>query len=189
MSVFFTSDTHFGAERTLKLSRRPFENTDEMDKVLIENWNKKVGVDDFVYHLGDFGTKTIISKLNGKVIIILGNYEEQEKQDNFDGNFEKYKEYLISLGFYDVIEKNIVIDINNEKVFLTHKPLDCKKNMFNLFGHIHAQQKVKKFGIDVGTDGNHFYPYSADDISFWRNSVDFHLKGKNVFCDINDLKD
>ena len=37
---FATSDTHFGAERTLELSRRPFRNVGEMDLTLISNWNK-----------------------------------------------------------------------------------------------------------------------------------------------------
>lgn len=57
MKFFFTSDTHFGEQRTLELSRRPFQNTAEMDKTIIDNWNKKVGKDDVVYHLGDFGDK------------------------------------------------------------------------------------------------------------------------------------
>ncbi|HAJ77733.1 MAG TPA: hypothetical protein DCO89_01515 [Clostridiales bacterium] len=188
MSIFFTSDTHFGAQRTLELSRRPFQNTAEMDKTIIKNWNKKVGKDDVVYHLGDFGDKTNIAKLNGNVILILGNYEEKEIENDFSGDFETFKQYLKSLGFYDVIEKNIIIELNDEKIFLTHKPLDCKKDMFNLFGHIHGAQKQKKFGLDVGTDGNFFTPYSVEDILFWKNAIEIHKKGKSVFCDIEDLQ-
>ena len=41
--IWFTSDTHFSSERTLELSKRPFRSVEEMDKILIENWNSVVG--------------------------------------------------------------------------------------------------------------------------------------------------
>ena len=53
--IWFTSDTHFSSERTLELSKRPFKSVEEMDKILIENWNSVVGQNDTVYHIGDFG--------------------------------------------------------------------------------------------------------------------------------------
>lgn len=55
MNKFFTSDTHFGSERTLKFSRRPFKTTQEMDETFINNWNDLIKPEDIVYHLGDFG--------------------------------------------------------------------------------------------------------------------------------------
>ena len=188
MSIFFTSDTHFGAERTFELSRRPFKNIKQMDRYIIKNWNKTIKNNDVVYHLGDFGNKQIIKKLNGNVILIFGNYEEKEIRNNFNNNFQKYKDYLKKLGFYDVIRHDLTITIQNKQYYLTHKPIDCKKDMFNLFGHIHGKQSLKRFGIDVGVDANFFYPFSVDDILFWKNSVKIHLSGKNVFCDIDDLK-
>ena len=45
MSYFFTSDQHFGSERTLELSKRPFKSTDEMDQVIIDRFNSKVKKD------------------------------------------------------------------------------------------------------------------------------------------------
>ena len=186
--LLFTSDTHFGMERTLKLSRRPFKSVKQMDKVLIKNWNKKVAKGDTVYHLGDFGNKNIVKKLHGKVILILGNYEERELKEQYNNNFDAYKSYLIDLGFYDVIRHDLTLTFNDEQYYLTHKPLDCKSNMFNLFGHIHGQQKVKEFGYDVGVDANFFYPCTLDDVFFWQNSVKIHLKGKSVFCNLNDIK-
>ena len=41
-NIWFTSDTHFGAKRTLELSRRPFNTVREMDLEMISNWNKRV---------------------------------------------------------------------------------------------------------------------------------------------------
>ena len=115
MSIFFTADTHFGAERSLKLSLRPFETVKEMDNVLIDNWNKKVKASDIVYHLGDFGAYDTIKKLNGKIVLILGNYELKEMRDNFENNFNLYRSYLIGLRFVDVIENSLEVDLLGQK--------------------------------------------------------------------------
>ena len=43
---YYTSDLHFGHRNVLKFDNRPFANVDEMDLVLIENWNNRVQPDD-----------------------------------------------------------------------------------------------------------------------------------------------
>ena len=63
--IYFTSDTHFGSQRTLELSKRPFANVGEMDFALMTNWNKTVSQEDVVYHLGDFGNYNMAQYLNG----------------------------------------------------------------------------------------------------------------------------
>lgn len=55
MKTFFVADTHFGDDNIRRYENRPFETTEEMDTVLIENWNSAVTVNDEVYVLGDFG--------------------------------------------------------------------------------------------------------------------------------------
>ena len=52
--VFFTSDTHFYHANIINFCKRPFANVETMNEALIENWNAVVGVDDIVFHLGDF---------------------------------------------------------------------------------------------------------------------------------------
>ncbi len=47
MKTYFTSDTHFGSDRTLKFSCRPYSNVKEMDQSIIDNWNQLVKSDDF----------------------------------------------------------------------------------------------------------------------------------------------
>jgi len=37
--VFFTSDTHFNHANIINYCQRPFKNTDEMNDVIITNWN------------------------------------------------------------------------------------------------------------------------------------------------------
>lgn len=52
--VYFTSDTHFYHSNIIGFCKRPFKNVEDMNETLIENWNRVVGQDDIVFHLGDF---------------------------------------------------------------------------------------------------------------------------------------
>ena len=61
--VFFTSDTHFYHANIINFCKRPFANVETMNEALIENWNAVVGVDDIVFHLGDFFV--LVAQLNG----------------------------------------------------------------------------------------------------------------------------
>ncbi len=53
VTLFFTSDTHFGHGGALGLYRRPFASAAAMNEALIERWNATVGPGDEVWHLGD----------------------------------------------------------------------------------------------------------------------------------------
>ena len=76
MTTFFTADTHFGHKNVIRYCNRPFASATEMDERLIENWNKIVGPDDLIYHLGDFTllgedlAAGYFQRLNGKIHII-----------------------------------------------------------------------------------------------------------------------
>ena len=191
MNYFFTSDQHFGSERTLELSKRPFKSTDEMNQVIINRFNSKVTNDDIVIHLGDFGDFNKVKELNGKYhYLIMGNYEQKEMEEKFNNNFEEYSKYIESFGFsylqpfygmtldfsdilgYDV-GSPFVVDLH-------HCPEDCERYEFNLFGHIHGRQLVKRYGLDVGVDGHHFYPVSIKDVEFYKTAIEKYYDD-NVF--------
>ena len=86
--VFFTSDTHFGHKNIIKYCNRPFSDIDEMNKVLINNWNKVVSEGDIVFHLGDFAFggfplwESIRSRLNGSIYLIRGNHDFKQNLQN-----------------------------------------------------------------------------------------------------------
>ena len=166
--IFFTSDTHFGSARAMTLSRRPFVSTKEMDAALVLNWNNKVASDDVVYHLGDFGNLDILPYLHGKIHLILGNYETDAIRENpaVSAKLEKC--------FASVLPHTILTLKDNMPVYLTHKPSECKKDMFNLFGHIHGLRKVSTNGLNVGVDANHFAPLSEDDVLFFKDAIINH---------------
>ncbi len=54
---YYIADTHFGHNNILRLSNRPFNTIEEMDRTIIVNWNSRVTDRDDVYILGDFSYK------------------------------------------------------------------------------------------------------------------------------------
>ena len=71
--IYFTADMHFGHRAIITMQNRPFESVEEMDKVLLQNYNAVVQKDDTVYILGDIchhmkieDADNLIKKLNGK---------------------------------------------------------------------------------------------------------------------------
>lgn len=180
MKTFFTADTHFGQERTRLLSCRPFDSVEEMDETIIKNWNNTVSPEDEVYHLGDFGDYSKSKELNGKIHLIFGNYELKEKKDNFNNSFEEFLNYLNNFKFDCIYSSSGEIFINNEDVHMTHEPGNCKKDKFNLFGHVHQLCMVKKYGLNVGVDCHFFKPIDTDTVLFYKNAIQNHYDF-NVF--------
>lgn len=174
--IFFTSDLHFGGEETIVSDLRPFKNAKEFAKQAIKNINKLTQKEDVLYVIGDFidchsETKrscldwlSYVKKIKSKVVLILGNNEKRMIKYFFENDTNKFKDYCLSLGFYDVKE-NDYIKIESTEFYLTHKPKDCKVGMLNLFGHSHKGMGIyKSFGFNIGCDLNNYRPYSELDI-------------------------
>ena len=167
-----------------------------MNWKIIENWNNVIHPNDTVYHLGDFWELWPIQYLNGKIILIKGNYEFDEINKNIE-----YKNELNSL--FDKVYDGPIIDYfeNNTKI-LCHEPLNGLK-LYNklkyennliyknirtiLFGHIHGRQKIKNFGIDVGLDANNYYPISEKDVEFYIRAIKQEKYDLQVFCNKNSI--
>jgi calcineurin-like phosphoesterase family protein len=182
--IYFTADTHFGNQRTLEFSKRPFKNVDEMDQVIRDRWKNIVRPEDIVYHLGDFGDYENIRLLTGRTTLVMGNYEENDLHKNFDGDFHRYEAYLQLLGFTKVMPSKVWV-LNNllgtgEPVNMTHCPKDNVKGIFNLFGHVHKLCMIKKYGLNVGTDCHNFTPIDIDTVLFYKNAIENHYDD-NVF--------
>ena len=186
-TYFFTSDTHFSAQRTLALSARPFRNVEDMDLHLISNWNKTVTMNDVVFHLGDFGNQNVIRQLNFKrMYFIMGNYERRNKNVEI---LEQDERVLVLRNK----SKHFFQDPQTFEIYnLVHEP---NKNLqlfdeisentddFYLYGHIHRLQMVKRNGINVGIDCNRFTPMSFDEVRFLKNGIINHFD-ENVFSEI-----
>ncbi len=73
------ADTHIDHDNIRRLSNRPFNTVEEMDKTIISNWNSRVTDNDDVYILGDFSYKSkapivYLKQLNGRKYLIVGNH-------------------------------------------------------------------------------------------------------------------
>ena len=93
---FFTSDTHFSHKNILSFGIRPFSTLEEMEEVLINNWNRKVRPGDIVYHLGDFflgkdpeKACQILDRLNGQKFLIKGNHDYPKVLSGYEHKFVK----------------------------------------------------------------------------------------------------
>ncbi len=187
---YFTSDTHFSDDYTLTVDMRPFKNTKQYDNYIIKTWNNQTTKNDLIYVVGDFldcdgkgydswhQSIMYVKKLKAQVILILGNNEERIIRHYFNNSFKDFREYCLSIGFKDVC-KNATIEINNQQFYLTHKPINCKRNMLNLYGHIHRAGGIySPLGFNINCDMNHYRLYSEDDI--------LHLLNlKNKYWDID----
>lgn len=127
--IFFISDTHFGHEKIIEFEaeKRPFKDISEHDAALVENWNKVVGKNDIVYHLGDvvFGRDRNfhqLLQLNGIKKLILGNH------DRFAKLYPYFHSFAGAIKF--------------EGLVLTHIPCasDSLGHRFkcNIHGHLHS---------------------------------------------------
>ena len=167
--LWFTSDTHFGSNKTITKAARPFDSTNEMEKEIVKQWNKTVKPNDIVYHLGDFGDLSVLPKLNGKIRLIMGNHERKENLT---------KEDLLAAGFDEVYETTKIIVVNGMTINLCHEPSKHNKHMFNLFGHLHNLILLKEFGVNVGVDCHHYRPINFDRIELYIRLRDNAYKGE-----------
>ena len=180
---WFTSDTHFGAERTLELSKRPFKNVFDMDMTLISNWNKSIRKNDIVYFLGDFGNFDVLNVLNfKKLYFVYGNYETRDLNNTIK-ELSKYKN--VECVFND--ELKYVSSKGNEYV-LRHEPINPNSeihdsDLFYAFGHIHGRNQYKRNGIDVGIDANKYMPIDSELLDWMYDAVTKYVD-ENVFTEL-----
>lgn len=137
--VWVISDTHFSHKNIIDYTKRPFDDTEEMDNVIIQNWNKLVKPNDLIFHLGDvfFGgaerSKYIAGRLNGRKILIRGNHDKGFSNTKFRKmGFEVYNYYFyrdILLSHYPQAEIPLRTAIANTSL------------LGNLCGHVHNEGK------------------------------------------------
>ena len=171
-NLYFTADSHFNHANIIKFCNRPFNNVEQMNETLIDNWNQVVGKDDIVFHLGDFclggaaeWTK-LLDRLNGKIYLILGNHDLKNFRQGFIQRFEH-----VALQMFIMVDKR--------KMYLCHYPFLCfeggYKDVWQLFGHVHTRknntgidaerlQYLYPTQYDVGVDNNDFKPVSFEKV-------------------------
>lgn len=157
-NVFMTSDHHFGHKHIIDFESRPFADSEEMTRIMMEKWNAVVGKGDRVFHLGDFSflnrvkTKEIVAGLNGYKVLILGNHDRGRSRSWWlDTGFDEVSEYPIVYGGF---------------FFLSHEPMYMNKHMpyVNIHGHIHGQKYEGTQYVNVSVEHWDYTPVPFETI-------------------------
>lgn len=132
---FFIADLHFGHFNIVRYDNRPFKTTEEMDNVLIKNWNNVVSDEDTVYILGDISwhdeakTVEIFNKLKGTKILIKGNHDSIKRGSRLMKCFASVHDY------YELYLNK------KSKIVMSHYPMPFWNGQFrdtvHLYGHVH----------------------------------------------------
>lgn len=166
--IFFTSDTHFGHDNVIGFCNRPFASTEEMNEVMIRNWNESVTGADTVYILGDMffrcnDAEDILKRLKGKKRLIVGNHDGSW-MTKFD-----YERYFVS------IDKFLETTDGQHAMTLCHYPLlswKHAKRTYMIHGHIHNDTQSDFYPLiaargnvlNAGVDINGFRPVTFDEM-------------------------
>jgi calcineurin-like phosphoesterase family protein len=169
-NYFVISDTHWQHENILKFTKedgtlvRPeFSSIQEMDEIMIQNWNAEVkNQDDIVYHLGDvtFGSyekfcTSIAPRLNGKKRLIIGNHDRIKGTKLMDF-FEKVALWM-SLDQFGVIMTHIPIEQRFFRGKCTH----------NAHGHLHEKSLKSPIHANVCVEKTGYKPVNLEEISLY----------------------
>ncbi len=148
MTIYFTSDTHFGDARRIRTDKRPFTSIEEHDAALIARWNEIVGADDDVWHLGDaaphFDRAAVIkllSTLRGRKHLIIGNNDPSATTE---------------CALWASTQHYAELEIDGQRLVLCHYPFrswnKMGKGVIDLHGHSHGKLKELPRQYDVGVD-------------------------------------
>ena len=173
--IYYISDTHLGDLRVFNKCARPFASLEEMEKTIVDNWNKKVRKEETVYVLGDLaedGYKKAIdvyAGLNGHKHLLVGNHDMKMLDEIKESNvFE-------SIDFMTLIEDG------GRKICLCHYPvmdwMEFSRGEYHVYGHIHnktlkndpAYPQIKeyfkdKLAYNCGVDVTGFQPVTLDEM-------------------------
>lgn len=187
MSIYYVADLHFGHNNVIKLSKRPFSNTEEMNSSLVQSWNKRVKNGDRVYILGDLfyrfsAYEQILEKLNGEKHLILGNHDTSwlEEYTALE-NGKAFKSYRLrdtkeDLGkYFKSVSDILQITDGNVGCILCHYPLlswKHEKRLYMIHGHLHNDTTDPFFHhvaenekmLNAGVDINGFMPVTLEEM-------------------------
>jgi calcineurin-like phosphoesterase family protein len=87
-NIWFTADYHIGHANILKYCNRPFQDVEEMDESILENFDSLIEKNSIIFFLGDiaFGddlTRRVLTLMlqKGEVHFIRGNHDMISKNN------------------------------------------------------------------------------------------------------------
>lgn len=173
MTIFVTSDLHLGHRNILNFLDeqgkhfRNFQDVEEMNELIVKNWNDTISDSDIVYNLGDvyFGDGyKHLSRLKGRKRLILGNHDDG-KDSNLWPHFQKILMWRI---------------FKEEDAVLTHVPVHSSsmfKVHYNIHGHIHEKKSPGPFYINASVEAQDYRPKLLSElIQNRKRGIDTHFE-------------
>ena len=167
--TWVVSDTHFGHLGMCRFLNddgsklRPWDNTEDMDEVLVNNWNSVVADEDRVYHLGDvvINKKHLhtLYRLKGRKVLVKGNHDIFKLKD-YTPHFDDIRAY--------VVKKTP----QGGKCILSHIPVHPEslgRFGLNIHGHLHSNLVRDKRGkadtryVNVSVEQTNYFPILLQD--------------------------
>jgi calcineurin-like phosphoesterase family protein len=166
--VFVTSDPHFGHENILNFKDnkgnkvRPFSSVEEMNEILLENWNKVVKPGDLVYVLGDITWDRQWfahnwPKFHGRKKLAPGNHDDIQWLSR--GAFFKSVQLWYQFKSLEVVLSHVPIALWNEPHV---------KYKYNIHGHTHGNDVIfndhyhDKRYFNVSVEKTNYAPIELD---------------------------
>lgn len=136
--IYYISDMHFGHRNIIRFDERPFADIEQMNEIIIKNWNERVNNEDTVYVLGDAFFKgeeasiEIMKQLNGHKRLVRGNHDRVHGRLRFEweaiNNYEEIKD-----GEYNVVLSHYPMMFYNRQHY----------GAVMLYGHVHNSREWK----------------------------------------------
>ena len=189
---FVTSDHHFGHARIIELAERPFASLAHMHDALIAAWNRVVGPDDVVLHLGDLALGDRVSSialtgaLNGKKLLAPGNHDTISSVYRCSQEHKQQTRDLLALTGWQVLPEAVVGERGGYRLLASHYPYrgdsqdierhpearPVDRGLPLLHGHTHARDHGPcGRSFHVGVDGNGFSPVPMAVIDEWLTAL------------------
>ena len=181
-SIYLIGDLHLNHSNIIRYCARPFlfSDVNEMNNILVENWNNVVDNKNVVYFLGDLDSKdsvgSWIKHLNGKKIFIEGNHDVVKNREGI----------IIRHKIYGAVHSDIISQ-KGYKFYLIHDPKEVPDEWrennpdgWVIHGHKHDNDVNKypfingdKKTINVSAELTNYRPVSLDYIlSLDLNSIE-----------------
>ena len=170
-NTWVISDTHFNHAAILTFKDyagkppREFDNVDQMNEAMFDNWNDVIKSTDTVYHLGYvlFGPDKVewlennFAKLPGKKHLIMGNHDNPKFLAPFFKSMMLWK------------------DMSDKGLLLSHTPQHAstlaethrfgEDPILNVHGHIHSNPSPEGPYKCVCVEQTNFAPVNLEDLT------------------------
>lgn len=178
-NVWFYSDPHFGDSEMAAL--RGITDEEQVRRI-----NSKVGRHDVLVILGDVGDLTLVPKLRGYKILVLGNHDKGASK------YQKTYFFRTATGIatfespadaWSLIHGDVIIDnlktedtglfdevyegavMINSKIILSHQPItNLPPFLFNIHGHDHSNWFTGSRHMNVCAEHINYTPVSLTEI-------------------------